>query len=154
MFPDLPEHLQTLNSISTSPPSGGMNKEYEEAFWNYLNTDEVFNNFGSQPSDYQIKEEISRKSVFQPPVDLKSFVAQFAQESFAPDAALPLPLPYNATASSSTAPTPRAPDINTMDIVPHPPSTPWGDSFSDDGLITGTKKLKQLGVSLNEIEEE
>ncbi|WVQ81798.1 hypothetical protein IAT38_003923 [Cryptococcus sp. DSM 104549] len=51
MFPDLPEHLQTLNAIpGNTPPSTGMNQEQEEAFWGFLHADELFRNFGSAPS--------------------------------------------------------------------------------------------------------
>lgn len=51
MFPDLPEHLQALNTIpGDTPPSSGMNPEQEEAFWGFLHADELFRNFGSVPS--------------------------------------------------------------------------------------------------------
>ncbi|XAO24617.1 hypothetical protein I312_103422 [Cryptococcus bacillisporus CA1280] len=53
MFPDLPEHLQALNTIpGNSPPSSGMNPEQEEAFWGFLHADELFRNFGSVPSPH------------------------------------------------------------------------------------------------------
>lgn len=53
MFPDLPEHLQALNTIpGNSPPSSGMNPEQEEAFWGFLHADELFRNFGSAPSPH------------------------------------------------------------------------------------------------------
>ncbi len=149
MFPDLPAHLQTLNNVSPSPPSGGLNKEYEDAVWNYLNTDDLFNNFGTQPSELQTKEEVPPPTP-SAPADLKSFIAQFAHE-----AALSVPLPYNATASSSTAPRPRTTGINTMDIMPLSSSTvTWGESPSEDGRISGAKKLKQMGAGMVEIEEE
>ncbi len=151
MFPDLPEHLQTLNTLSPSPPSGGMTQEYEDAVWKYLNTDDVFNNLGTIPSDMQAKEEVPTPAPTQAkaPSDLKSFVAQFARE-----AALPLPLPYNVTASSSAAPNPLANGVNTLDIMPLSSSTPWEDETSEDGRISGAKKLKQIGAGTGEIEEE
>lgn len=124
-----------------------MNKEYEDAVWNYLNTDDLFNNFGTQPSEVQTKEEVAPRAAA--PADLKSFIAQFAHE-----AALPVPLPYTATASSSTAPTPATTGINTMDIMPLNSTSTWGDSSSEDGRISGAKKLKQLGAGMVEIEEE
>ncbi|ADV24459.1 regulatory protein Cys-3 [Cryptococcus gattii E566] len=53
MFPDLPEHLQALNTIpGNSPHSSGMNPEQEEAFWGFLHADELFRNFGSVPSPH------------------------------------------------------------------------------------------------------
>lgn len=52
MFPDLPEHLQTLNTIpgNTPPSHNVMNQEQEEAFWGFLHADELFRNFGNPPS--------------------------------------------------------------------------------------------------------
>ncbi|WVW78321.1 hypothetical protein I302_100275 [Kwoniella bestiolae CBS 10118] len=51
MFPDLPEHLQALNTIpGNTPPSAAMNPEQEEAFWGFLHADELFRNFGNVPS--------------------------------------------------------------------------------------------------------
>ncbi|WRT64649.1 uncharacterized protein IL334_001583 [Kwoniella shivajii] len=51
MFPDLPEHLQTLNALpGNTPPSAAMNAEQEEAFWGFLHADELFRNFGNVPS--------------------------------------------------------------------------------------------------------
>ena len=135
MFPDLPEHLQTLNTVVSSPPSSVMNQEYEDAVWNYLNTDDLFSNFGTQPTE--TKEPAA-------PADLKSFIAQFALEG-----TLPLPTPYNATASTSTAPTPLT-GVNTWDIMP-PYSAGWP---SEDGRMSGVKKLKQLGAGVVEIEDE
>lgn len=137
MFPDLPEHLQTLNTLSPSPPSGSMlNTEYEDAVWRYLNTDDIFHNFGTQPAkDDQLKLQP------QPPADLKSFIAQFANES-----SFPLPLPYNAEASGSQA------GVNTADMMPL--LSAWDDSPSEDGRISGAKKLKEIGAGVAEIEEE
>ena len=144
MFPDLPEHLQTLNTVSTTPSFGTINTEYEDAVWDYLNTDDLFHNWSSQPSSVQPREDF-------PPKDLKSFIAQFAHET-----PIPLPLPYNESASSSTAPTPGSNGVKTADIMPHHhrSSSTWEDSPSEDGRMSGSKKLKQLGAGTAELEEE
>ncbi|KAK6903614.1 hypothetical protein I203_107119 [Kwoniella mangroviensis CBS 8507] len=59
MFPDLPEHLQTLNAIpGNTPPSAAMNPEQEEAFWGFLHADELFRNFGDVPSPSEQKQPL------------------------------------------------------------------------------------------------
>ncbi|WWD07549.1 hypothetical protein V865_005650 [Kwoniella europaea PYCC6329] len=59
MFPDLPEHLQTLNAIpGNTPPSAAMNPEQEEAFWGFLHADELFRNFGNVPSPTEQKQAL------------------------------------------------------------------------------------------------
>ncbi|TYJ56058.1 hypothetical protein B9479_003301 [Cryptococcus floricola] len=68
MFPDLPEHLQTLNALpGNSPPSAAMNAEQEEAFWGFLHADELFRNFGSAPSPTENNDDEKRKQQLHAP---------------------------------------------------------------------------------------
>lgn len=46
MFGHLPDHLSQLNSIS-SPPTTGITADTEEAFWQFMNTDELFESFAA-----------------------------------------------------------------------------------------------------------
>ena len=148
MFNELPYYLQTLNTISTTPPSGTNDTENEDAIWKYLNTDDLFQNFGTQPSMFQPKEEIESPIVPSAPADLKSFIEQFAQ-----DVPLPLPLPYNATASSSSAE--RKPTgVKTLDIMPPLSSTSVAESPSEDGGPSAAKKVKEWGPVMTDIEDE
>ncbi|WWD21601.1 hypothetical protein CI109_106087 [Kwoniella shandongensis] len=191
MFPDLPEHLQTLNALpGNSPPTAGMNQEQEEAFWGFLHADELFRNFGNVPSpseqeDKQKQQQLidSVPSVPAPtPVTaptplststekqnrsgnaptLESFIAAFIGQPGAASSSsaqtpsihnnylIPLPAPYTNTA----APTPAA--IPTSEVLPGPSSMygDFGDSPSEDGRISGAKRLKSLGAPQVEIEED
>ena len=151
MFTDLPDYLKTLNTISTTPPSGTYDTENEDAIWNYLNTDDLFNSFGTQASMFQPKEEEEEvKPSKVAPADLKSFIEQFADKF-----ALPLPLPFNAAASSSsTEMTPTSAGVNTRDIMPSISSTSLAESPSEDGRSLGAKKARQSGVVTIEVEDE
>ena len=175
MFGDLPDHLSTLNHIS-SPPSNVLNPEHEEAFWDFMHTDQLFNNFGiaaaspsqnlkpalpavdnvMQDDEAEAKEKQKQKKR---PLDLaaptlESFIAAFANEPAAAPGVpidfklpVPLPLPYNP-ASPSTAPTPApAAGVDTAAIMPFSLSP-------DEDRITGAKRLKQIGAGPMEIEEE
>lgn len=156
MFNDLPEHLQGLNAIATSPPSSAMNQESENALWDYLHADELWANFGVAPNDEKLlasheKDEVKTEATGL--VDLASFVKAFGNEGAA-DAeyagVLSLPLPYSAIAGPSTAATPAG--INTADLMPF--AAGWEDALTEEDRITGAKKLKELGVGQVEIEEE
>lgn len=145
---DLPEHLSTLNHIA-SPPSHALAPEHEEAFWDFMHTDQLFDNFGAAASP--VKPSLStppKQDDKDAPPTLESFIAAFANDAAAAGTAnyrlpVPLPLPYNA--ADSSAPTPAA--IDTSAILP------FGLSPTDD-RITGAKKLKQMGAGPAEIEEE
>ncbi|KAI9636298.1 regulatory protein cys-3 [Dioszegia hungarica] len=57
---DLPAHLSNLNSIQ-SPPSQAINNEHEEAFWDFMHTDQLFENFGGvSPAAHDAKAEMHR----------------------------------------------------------------------------------------------
>lgn len=172
MFTDLPEHLQTLNSISNSPPSG-MTAENEDAFWEFMHTDELFRNFGSIPSPPQptppvskdesvptpitastSKPDVQQLPQQQQPVDLASFVAAFASET---TYTLPLTLPAPFAESSSSA----SQSVNTADVMPQfsSSSSPWdtpapGTPGGEAERISGAKKLKSIGAGVAEIEED
>mgnify|MGYP006876489493 CR=1 FL=1 len=158
---DLPEHLSSLNALAPSPSSiPVMDTSAEDAVWHYLNTDELFRNFGVQPSEMINKDVISPAQLKEspktsPPADLKSFIEQFAADNAGPssnnhyaDFALNIP-----SFASSSAPTPAANGVSTADIMPQVPTTPWENSPEED-RPSGAKKLKQMGAGQAEIEEE
>ncbi|KAK8847510.1 hypothetical protein IAR55_005368 [Kwoniella newhampshirensis] len=203
MFPDLPEHLQTLNALpGNSPPTAGMNQEQEEAFWGFLHADELFRNFGNVPSpseqEEKDKQQQHQQTDFVPSVPaptpvvaatpvsassdkdngksgsaptLESFIAAFigqpgasssSSSSSQPHSAqtpsmhnnylIHLPTPY--ATNDTAAPTPSA--IPTSEVLPGPSSLygDFGDSPSEDGRITGAKRLKQVGAGQVELEED
>jgi len=148
---DLPEHLSSLNALAPSPSSlPVMDQSAEDAVWNYLNTDELFRNFGVQPSELQQKEETAEKEEKKStaPSDLKSFIEQFAAEqpAFNNDFAMSIP-----SFGASIAATPAG--ISTADIMPQVPASPWDASYEDD-RPSGAKRLKSIGAQPAEIEEE
>ena len=124
-----------------------MDQSAEDAVWNYLNTDELFRNFGVQPSELQQKEEVVDKEdkKSSPPSDLKSFIEQFAAEqpAFNNDFAMSF--------ASSTAATPAG--VSTADIMPQVAASPWDASYDED-RPSGAKRLKSIGAQPAEIEEE
>lgn len=137
-----------------------MNAEYEDAFFDYLHTDDLFRNFSVQPepeSEEKHVEPVKDESTTTTgPADLKSFIAQFANDPNmfgGNDFPINLPLPYANTAGPSDETSPLE-GIDTATIMPHP-STPWDDALgSEDGRVTGAKRLKSLGAQPVEIEEE
>jgi hypothetical protein len=169
MFDNLPAHLQTLNSVA-SPPSTALNRESEEAFWDFMHTDQLFDNFSavspeavkaepsrpappaSTPEPAQAKGNADRPMI--PAATLESFIAAFANEHAASTPnnqyrlPVPLPLPYNSAASSSP-PTPAPIGVDTAAIMP-----PYDGDSPTDERISGAKRLKQLGAGPAEIEEE
>jgi len=162
---ELPEHLSSLNALAPSPSSAPvMDQSAEDAVWNYLNTDELFRNFGVQPSElHQAKEDIptpeDKKS--SPPADLKSFIEQFAaaeqqqqhHHHHRPSYSHDFHNMHMSFATSSSAPTPA---VSTADIMPAPQVTPssWELSPPEEERPSGAKKLKQMGAGQAEIEEE
>lgn len=147
---DLPEHLSSLNALAPSPSSlPVMDTSAEDAVWHYLNTDELFRNFGVQPSEMTTKETPKETSKTSPPADLKSFIEQFAADNAGPSATFG---DFNLNmANFSSAPTPAG--INTSEIMPQQVMTPW-ESSPDDDRPSGAKKLKSIGAGNAEIEED
>jgi len=161
---ELPEHLSSLNALAPSPSSAPvMDQSAEDAVWNYLNTDELFRNFGVQPSELHqtLKEDVptpeDKKS--SPPADLKSFIEQFAaaeqQQHHRPSYSHDFSNMHMNFGASSSAPTPA---VSTADIMPAPQVTPssWdlSPATADEDRPSGAKKLKQMGAGQAEIEEE
>lgn len=156
---DLPEHLSSLNALAPSPGSlPVMDQSAEAAVWDYLNTDELFRNFGVQPSEMSHKPEspIDEKKS-SPPADLKSFIEQFASENagFGGDFG-GLGLTYPGSTPAAPAPTPVG--VNTADVMPMnatagTSASPWETSPEED-RPSGAKKLKSMGAGAFEIEEE
>lgn len=174
MYTDLPPHLQTLNAIpsSSSPPSTALTTEQEDAFWSFMNTDELFSNFGVAPSVFESKKQAAEASTApastpaaedeKPAVKaptaptLESFLATFASEVNQQPTLPPnflLNLPYTPAASTSSSATPA--NVKPAEVLP--PATPAGDDEDEDEdspRITGAKRLKQLGAPPAEIEED
>jgi len=183
---DLPPHLQSLNAIqpSGSPPSSALSAEQEAEFWAFMNTDELFSNFGLAPQAFESKKaEGSRKvaeeaaaaaaeiksevkgAAAASPSTLESFLATFAGEATAPT-----PIPSNylmaALAPLATTPTSTSPAVaKPADVLPSaPPATPATNEDEDNDdensgagetpRVTGAKRLKMMGAGQAEIEEE
>lgn len=155
---DLPEHLSSLNALAPSPSSlPVMDQSAEAAVWDYLNTDELFRNFGVQPSEMTTKPTSPEEKKTSPPADLKSFIEQFANENtgFGGDFG---GLGLNYAASTPVAPAPTPVGISTADVMPvnaiaGTSASPWETSPEED-RPSGAKKLKSLGAAAFEIEEE
>ena len=147
---DLPEHLSSLNALAPSPSSlPVMDQSAEDAVWNYLNTDELFRNFGVQPSELQQKDETEHEEKkASAPSDLKSFIEQFAAEQSYNNNDFTLSIP---SFGSSVAATPAG--VSTADIMPQVAASPWDQSYDDD-RPSGAKRLKSIGAQPVEIEEE
>lgn len=172
MYSDLPPHLQTLNAIpsSSSPPSTALNAEQEEAFWSFLNTDELFANIGVAPQAFEAKlaseqqqrakespastpakDASSTASPSEKPTTLESFLANFADEPpiLNNNYLLNLNNQYNAAAASSTSTSTPAAEPAGASTAPATPA------FSQSGeRVTGAKRLKQMGAPPAEIEED
>ena len=145
---DLPEHLSSLNALSASPTNPIMDAAQEDAVWDYLNTDELFRNFGVQPSELAAKQEAEKKPASRhAPADLKSFVEQFAnQPSTSYNLDYALNLPYT---------NPTTPAISTSDILPkNALASTSSELADDDDRPNGAKRLKQAGAGPTEIEED
>lgn len=131
---DLPAHLSTLNTIA-SPPSVGISRENDEPFWDFIHTDQLFDNFSavspeaskaeSQPIRASAPDQSQPELAFEqaqrrpqlPAATLESIIAAFANETTTNNRlSIPLPLPYNSGASSSSL-TP-APAIDTASVPP------------------------------------
>lgn len=174
MYSDLPPHLQTLNALpsSSSPPSTALNAEQEEAFWSFLNTDELFANIGVAPQAFeaklaseqqqQVKESPAASTPTtakespastDKPTTLESFLANFADEPpILPNNYLLNLNQYNAAAVAppTTTSTPAAESIT----APETPATPSLRVGQTGERITGAKRLKQMGAPPAEIEED
>lgn len=151
---ELPEHLSSLNALAPSPSSMPvLDTSAEDAVWHYLNTDELFRNFGVQPSEVSSKETVPKESPkTTPPADLKSFIEQFASENAVSGPSTSFDFSTLNMASLSSAPTPIG--VSTADIMPQQTvSTPW-ESSPDDDRPSGAKKLKSIGAGVAEIEED
>lgn len=174
MYSDLPPHLQTLNAIpsSSSPPSTALNAEQEEAFWSFLNTDELFANIGVAPQAFEAKlasEQAQQQQIKESPAastpatakespasseakptTLESFLANFADEPpiLPNNYLLNLSNQYNAAPSTSTS-TPAA-----ESVAPETPATPSLRLGQAGERVTGAKRLKQMGAPPAEIEED
>lgn len=85
MFGHLPDHLSQLNSIS-SPPATSINPESEEAFWDFMHTDELFEKFTAPPESpnatpvLAVKDERKSLTVEASPVLLPAAVAPTPQD--------------------------------------------------------------------------
>lgn len=168
MYSDLPAHLQTLNALpsSSSPPSTALTAEQEDAFWSFLNTDELFSGFGVAPSAFESKREKATETAPPAPTPaaddksedketpasttstaptLESFLAIFANESSTTPT---IPPNFLLSLPSASAFTPAAPSTTAA-------PTPAGDDDDDDEVrVTGAKRLKQMGASPAEVEED
>lgn len=145
---ELPEHLSSLNALAPSPSAMTvMDTSAEDAVWNYLNTDELFRNFGVHPSDLHNKDEAkAEEKKASPPADLKSFIEQFANDESVSAPTPFLPVNYNTPASTPAG-------VNTADVMSRPlVEEDWSESPED--RVGGAKKLKQMGAGQVEIEEE
>lgn len=145
---ELPEHLSSLNALAPSPSAMTvMDTSAEDAVWNYLNTDELFRNFGVHPSDLHNKDEAkAEEKKASPPADLKSFIEQFANDESVSAPTPFLPVSYNTPASTPAG-------VNTADVMSRPlVEEDWSESPED--RVGGAKKLKQMGAGQVEIEEE
>ncbi|WVO16694.1 hypothetical protein L204_104375 [Cryptococcus depauperatus] len=182
MFPELPEHLQTLNSITGISPPSTMNAEEEEAFWGFLHADELFRNFGSAPSpDEHLRGK--EKQIVQPaqsdpvltsmagtpasnagnegkPVTIESFLAAYMGQqpttnhhtSAQTISDYLMPLPIPYVASSARSGAPTPMGSSTLDASST--SASKFDESAGDDKPSGAKKLKQIGANHIEIEED
>lgn len=170
MYSDLPAHLQTLNALpsSSSPPSSSaINAEQEEQFWSFLNTDELFSNFGLAPQAFESKQaQTERKPVETPEAapavveetveakpasgtatTLESFLATFAGETAIPSSYL----------SALASPLASTSAVRPTDVLPSAPVSTPADTPADDDdspRVTGAKRLKMIGAPPAEIEED
>ncbi|KLT39814.1 hypothetical protein CC85DRAFT_288156, partial [Cutaneotrichosporon oleaginosum] len=158
MYSDLPPHLQSLNLLpsTSSPPSSALAGEGED-FWDFLNTDAFGSGFGTAPSAWESKADKSAEVAAPTPASedkatpaaestpaaptLESFLAAFANETVPPT------IPPNFVFSLPSAGTPAAP-VNTAAPTP----APIGDDEPE--RVTGAKRLKQMGASQAEVEED
>ena len=155
---ELPEHLSSLNALAPSPSSSAMDQSAEDAVWNYLNTDELFRNFGVQPSEvtspkFDVSPNDQESSApAQSPSDLKSFIAKFANypQEQQPEFNVPLASLGSYGDASTVAPTPAG--VNTSEVMPRLDASSFLEGSDDKP--SGAKKLKQLGAGQAEIEEE
>lgn len=176
---DLPAHLSTLNTIA-SPPSAGISRENEEAFWDFMHTDQLFDNFSAvspeapkpEPTPVQaqatpVAEPAQPESLQQTTQDLLLQLQQQSQRPQLPAATLesfiaafanepagnyrlPVPLPLPYNSAASSSAPTPAPVIDTATVLPR-----YDASVSpEEDRITGAKRLKQLGAGPVEIEED
>ncbi|GFZ51198.1 Regulatory protein cys-3 [Saitozyma sp. JCM 24511] len=163
---DLPAHLSTLNTIA-SPPSVGISRENDEPFWDFIHTDQLFDNFSavspeaskaeSQPIRASAPDQSQPELAFEqaqrrpqlPAATLESIIAAFANETTTNNRlSIPLPLPYNSGASSSSL-TP-APAVDIASVLPQ-----LDVAVSPDReRITDAKCLTQMDAGPLEIEED
>jgi hypothetical protein len=158
---ELPPHLQSLNAIqpSGSPPSSALSADQEAEFWAFMNTDELFSNFGIAPQAFESKQQAKEeKTKGADPTTLESFLATFVGETAAPTptpdyllAALGAPLttsPPSATAAPAPTPAPAVRAEEDDDDEDE------DDDDDDAPRVTGAKRLKMMGAGQAEIEED
>lgn len=110
---DLPSHLASLNSLSSpSGHSAPVSAEQEEAFWEFMHTDELFDNFGVSPATHEAKEEKLRQDAADAAAAAAAAAAQQEQGQAQGQGiglmgppAVPAPTPAS---TSTPAPTPAA----------------------------------------------
>ncbi|BEI79526.1 hypothetical protein CcaverHIS002_0100550 [Cutaneotrichosporon cavernicola] len=162
MYSDLPPHLQSLNLLpsTSSPPSSGLSGDTDD-LWDFLNADVFSSGFGTAPAAWESKVDKSTEAVAATPADekpavesketpaattaptLESFLAAFANET------IPA-IPPSFVFSLPSALTPSAPS-NTAAPTPAPGAD---DDDEEPERVTGAKRLKQLGASPAEVEED
>ncbi|KAL7419334.1 hypothetical protein Q5752_006172 [Cryptotrichosporon argae] len=99
---DLPPHLQALNALpSHSPPSSALSHEQEEAFWAFLNTDELFSSFGVPASTFEDKKNAAASTSATP----AAAVTAAATPTLAPAALADAPTPGTGTERRPAQPT-------------------------------------------------
>ncbi|KAK4684861.1 hypothetical protein P7C73_g5301, partial [Tremellales sp. Uapishka_1] len=157
---DLPPHLQTLNILpsSNSPPSSAIDTQQEEAFWQYLNTDELFSSFSVPPAAYVEKPAGSpvvkdEKATAAATNTLESFLATFVSDPTANVNNFVLP-PVAYTPAASTSATENS-VVNTAEVMATNVGSTWGGSeYGGEDSVSGAKRLKKMGAGVVEIEED
>ncbi|GMK55050.1 hypothetical protein CspeluHIS016_0201060 [Cutaneotrichosporon spelunceum] len=160
MYSDLPPHLQSLNLVpsTSSPPSSGLGSDNDD-LWDFLNADVFSTGFGTAPAAWESKVDKSTEASAPTPAEdkpatedketpspttaptLESFLAAFANET------IPAAIPPNFVFSLPSTLSPSAPS-NTAAPSPAP------DADDEPERVTGAKRLKQLGASPAEVEED
>jgi hypothetical protein len=177
---DLPAHLSTLNTIA-SPPSAGISRENEEAFWDFMHTDQLFDNFSAvspeapkpEPTPVQAQaqatpaaEPAQPESIQQTTQDLHQLQQQ-SQRTQLPAATLEsfIAAFANEPTGNYRLPVPLPLPYNSAASSSAPTPAPVIDTATvlprydasvspEEDRITGAKRLKQLGAGPVEIEED
>lgn len=174
MYSDLPPHLQTLNALpsSSSPPSTALTAEQEDAFWSFLNTDELFSGFGVAPSAFESKRDKATETTTAAPAptpaaaETPAPVAEDKETPASTTSSAPTLESFLATFANQTTPPTIPPNFllslpsAAQAFTPAAPSTtaaPTPAAETEDGeepRVTGAKRLKQMGASQAEVEED